>query len=140
MQRFKSQLTSPLPEGWFAKESITLLEPDGEANVIASIESVPPSIDAQQYAETQGVLLQEEFPGYREFEFSPAEVFGGYPGFVRRYGWKPEDSEEPVMQIQLYYVETGLGYVATATAPAAKFERLQSLFWEVLNGLALELK
>ncbi len=29
MQRFKPQLTAPLPEGWFAKESITLLAPDG---------------------------------------------------------------------------------------------------------------
>lgn len=27
MQRFKPQLTAPLPEGWFAKESITLLAP-----------------------------------------------------------------------------------------------------------------
>lgn len=48
LQRFKPQLTAPLPEGWFAKESITLLAPDGQANVIASSEPLDRTISAMR--------------------------------------------------------------------------------------------
>ena len=38
MQRFKPQLTAPLPEGWFGKESITLLAPDGQVTDFSALE------------------------------------------------------------------------------------------------------
>lgn len=138
MQRFKPQLTAPLPEGWFAKESITLLAPDGQANIIASSEPLDPSIDTDRYAEVQGELLRKEFPGYREFAYEPAQMLGGRRGFIRRFEWTPPDGV-PVTQIQLYYAENGRGYTATATTPSTAFERFELQFRQLLGGLQLDL-
>ncbi|MCB0880015.1 MAG: DcrB-related protein [Thermoleophilia bacterium] len=137
MQRFKPQLTAPLPEGWFAKESITLLAPDGQANVIASSEPLDPTIDTNQYAQVQGDLLRKEFPGYREFAFEPARMLGGKQGYIRRFEWTPPDGVA-VTQIQLYYAEEGRGYTATATTPSTQFERFEMQFRQLLGGLALD--
>lgn len=137
MQTFKSQLAATLPDGWDAKESITILEPNTGVSVIASSEPLDRSMDAQQYAEIQGDLLRQEFTGYREFEFQQTTVLGGYPGYTRRFQWTPQGMP-PVTQIQLYYAGNGRGYTATATAPSAIFESLEFQFRNVLNGLALQ--
>jgi hypothetical protein len=138
MSRFRPSLTAPLPEGWFAKESITLLAPDGQANVIASSEPLAPDIDTAAYANVQGDLLTKEFPGYQEFSFEPTEIFGGNrQGFVRRFEWLPPDGVA-VMQIQIYYAEPGRGYTATATTPSSEFERFELELRDVLEGLVVE--
>jgi hypothetical protein len=141
-ETFKPEITAELPSNWFSKESITLLHPEGQANVIASSEPLDPEIDVQQYAEVQGRLLRDEFPGYREYEFSEALVFGGRPGYIRAFSWSPPPDEDgpssPVRQIQLYYAENGRGYTATATAPTYIFERLEGELRRILEGLQLE--
>lgn len=137
MDRFKPQLTAPLPEGWFAKESITLLAPDGKANVIASSEPLDQGIDTQRYAEVQGELLRKEFPGYREFAFEPTKMLGDRQGYIRRFEWTPPDGVA-VTQIQLYYAENGRGYTATATTPTTDFERFEMQFRQLLGGLKLD--
>lgn len=137
MDIYHSQLNVHVPEGWFAKESMTLLTLDGQANVIASIEPLDPYVDAKWYAHRQGELLQEEFPGYQEVAFSPTEWLGGRRGFARVFAWYPSDGER-VTQIQLYYADNGKGYTATATASSQSFERLELQLWEVLSGLALD--
>jgi hypothetical protein len=137
MTIFRARLQLPLPEGWFAKESLTLLEPNGQGNVIASSEPLDDTIDARQYADVQGELLRNEFPGYVEHEFEPARVFGGRPGWRRHFSWTPPDSER-VTQIQAYYAAAGRGYTATATTPSSSFESLEADFHRVLDGMALE--
>ena len=125
-----------LPDGWRAKESVTLVAPDGYANVIASSEPVDPGLDAQQYAEAQGDLLRREFSGYQELEFGPRLIFGGRPGYVRTFSWQPENGD-PVTQIQLYYAESGRGYTATATTPSSEFQRYGSGLRSCLEGPSL---
>lgn len=137
MQRFKPQITTPLPEGWFAKESITLLAPDGQANLIASSEPLDAGIDAQQYAEVQGDLLRQEFEGYREFRFEPTQLLGGRQCYLRHFEWSPPDGA-PVTQIQLYYAEDGRGYTATATTPSAQFDRYAFRLRQILDGILIE--
>lgn len=137
MQKFKSQLSAPLPEGWFAKDSCTLLSPDGKANVIISSEPLASDIDTRSYAQIQGELLYNEFPGYREFVFESTEIFGGHSGYLRRFEWIPPDSE-PVIQIQLYTVENGRGYTATATTLASDAKGLELDLRLILGGLRLE--
>jgi len=138
VQPFKPRLTALLPEGWFAKESVTLLAPDGQANVIASSEPLDPTIDTTQYATVQGDLLRKEFSGFREFAFEPAKWLGGRQGYIRRFEWTPSDGV-PVTQIQLYYAESGRGYTATATTPSTQFERFEMEFRLLLDGLQLDL-
>ena len=136
--RFKPQLTAVLHEGWLAKESITLLAPDGQANVIASSESLDPSIDTtERYAEIQGEILGKEFEGYREFQFESTKVLGGREGFMRRFEWTPPDGQ-PVTQIQLYYTEGGRGYTATATTPSEHTQRFELVLRQILGELQIE--
>lgn len=133
---FKPSLRAVLPTDWFAKESMTLLSPDGQANVIASSEPLDPSIGSAQYAETQGRLLAREFPHFHQAYFGPRRVFGGRAGWIRVFSWMPPDGV-PVSQIQLYYAERGRGYTATATTPSTQFARHEHLFRECLDGLSL---
>jgi hypothetical protein len=137
MQRFKPQISCLLPDGWFAKESITLLEPNGQANVIASSEPLGADIDTKHYAEVQGDLLRKDFPGYTETVFEPVEVWGGRQGYLRRFQWEPPDGV-PVTQIQIYYAENGRGYTATATVPSEKKERLELQLRLILGNLIIQ--
>jgi hypothetical protein len=134
---FTPQLRASLPEGWFAKESMTLLAPDGQANVIASSEPLDTSITAQRYAEIQGELLVKEFSGFRELRFQRTLILGGRPGYLRQFEWTPEDGV-PVTQIQLYYAANGRGYTATATTPSSQFPRFERQLGEILADLALD--
>jgi hypothetical protein len=135
-REFRAVLRGPLPVGWLAKESITLLSPDGQANVIASSEPLQSSIDLQGYAGAQGKLLASEFPGYREFAFEPIKIFGGLDGWLRKFEWTPPDGV-PITQLQTYAVEFGRGYTATATTPSASFTAFEDQLREVLLGLAV---
>lgn len=138
MPRFRPSLSAQIPDGWLAKESLTLIAPDGLANIIASSEPLGPETDLKAYAEAQEELLAREFPGYTQYSFEPMEVLGGgREGFVRRFEWFPPDSGL-VMQMQFYYVENGRGYTATATAPSSEFERYEFVLLDVLEGLLLE--
>jgi hypothetical protein len=127
-------ITAQAPEGWVWKESITLLGPRGEANVIASSESVDSSMTSETYAAVQGELLKTEFPGYREFSFEPTPLFGDRSGFIRKFEWKPPDGD-PVTQYQLYYVDAGRGYTATATTPSRSLHRFESEMLNILRSL-----
>src|SRR6266508_4487879 len=109
MTNFYSTLTADLPDGWSGKESITLLAPDAQANVIASNESLDPSIDSHQYADIQAGLLRSEFPGYREFSFGKRTVFGARSGFEQHF-LRPHPDRRALTQIQLYYASGSRGY------------------------------
>jgi hypothetical protein len=133
---FRGQLTAAMPPEWLAKESTTLLAPDGLSNIIASSEPVDPSFDSERYAAIQGDLLRTEFPDYEEKQYEAVPVFGGRSGYLRSFEWTPPDGER-VAQIQLYYVEEGRGYTATATAPIEAFAERELLLREILRGLQI---
>jgi hypothetical protein len=134
---FRPTISALKPPDWFGKESITLLAPDGQANVIASCEPLEETIDTDTYAGVQGDLLEKEFPGYKQFAFEPKRVFGGRDGRIRRFQWTPPDGE-PVTQIQLYYAEAGYGYTATATTPTRQFADVELQLTEILEGLTVD--
>jgi hypothetical protein len=134
--RFEGALGGLVPIGWQARESITLTEPGGAANVIASGEPIDDGIDAERYASVQGDQLRAQMPGFEEREFGPASDFLGRPGFRRVFGWTPPDGVE-VTQIQMYAVADGRGYTATATAPASNFEAFAGTFHVMLSSLSL---
>jgi len=133
MNRFQPRLNIAQPDGWFAKESLTVISPDGQANVIASSEPLDEDIDAQQYAEVQGDLLHREFNEYHQISFGPGDAFGRR-GFIRVFEWRPSDGVR-VTQIQIYYAEKGRGYTATATTPSTQFARFELQFWSVLDEI-----
>ncbi len=115
---------------------MTLLAPSGQANVIVSSEPLDARIGATEYAHTQGNLLRQEFPGYREFGFGPFIVFGRYPGFLRHFEWSPPDGVM-VTQLQCYYAENGRGYTATATTPSTSYPAYGRELWQILGALVV---
>jgi hypothetical protein len=137
MGRFAPRLSAELPTGWFAKESITLLAPDGQANIIASSEPLDESINTDRYAGVQGDLLRGEFPAYKEASFEPVDLFGGRRGYLRHFEWTPPDGV-PVTQIQLYHAEKGRGFTATATTPSTVFPAVESVLRDVLASLVID--
>lgn len=137
MRTFHPAITGSLPDTWFAKESMTLLAPDGQANVMASSEPLDETIDTDQYATVQGDVLRKEFPGYREAQFERLAIFGGREGYIREFEWTPPDGV-PVTQIQLYYAENGRGYTATATTPSTHFPAVEVELRQLLSGLTID--
>ncbi len=137
MDPFRPTVSGLIPADWFAKESLTLLHPDGRANVIASSEPLPSGVDTEQYAHTQGQLLDTEFPDYVLHAFEPMLVFGGRRGRVRRFSWTPPEGVQ-VTQVQIYYVEAERGYTATATTPSSEYAELELELWEILEGLSID--
>ena len=136
MERHRPTISALMPDDWFAKESITLMAPDGQANVIMSSEPLDSGIDTNQYAGVQGQLLRNEFPGYEEYAFESTEVFGGRRGYLRHFEWTPPDGV-PVTQLQLYYAENGRGYTATATAASSSFAKAETELRQILEGLSI---
>jgi hypothetical protein len=137
MRRFRGDISGPVPQGWFAKHSITLLSPDGQANVIASSEPLDPSVDTARYAQLQGDLLGKEFRGFVEQEYREVELFGGRKGYLRAFEWRPPDGE-PVTQIQIYHASGGRGFTATATTPSARFPEKEFLLRQIMADLVIE--
>jgi hypothetical protein len=135
--QFQPRISALLPATWFAKEQITLLAPDGQANIIASSEPLDPAIDAERYARIQGELLESEFPGYRQQAFEEMVVFGNRRGFLRRFQWTPPDGVQ-VTQMQIYYIEDGRGYMSTATSPSSEFGRYEAEVLGILRSLSID--
>ena len=134
MTTFRSSLQAAMPDTWFTKESITLLAPDGQANVIASTEPLDATVDTAAYAAVQGDLLQKEFPEYAEQDLHEEFLLGGRLCIVRRFSWTPPDGES-VTQIQIYHAAGGRGYTATGTTPTAHFPEVDLQMQQILEGL-----
>ena len=103
--------------------------------MIVSVEPLAPDIDLSAYALRQAVLLQNEFPRYTELLLTEIMTPQG-PLPLRVFEWNPPNGV-PVRQHQMYWVEPGLGYCATATAPATVADRHDDAFFAVLSGTRL---
>lgn len=134
MRLVTPQLSVPLPDGWFHKESITILAPDGQANVIVSTEPLDPSLDSEAYARIQGELLAGEFPWFAQVSFGPISWLGGKRAFLRHFTWTAPDGV-PITQLQAYYAEAGRGFTATATTPCQHFPGFETVLRDVLLGV-----
>ena len=135
MTRFIPTISTPVPDGWFVKQSVTLLAPDGQANIITSSEPLDPSIDTEQYASVQGDLLLKEFSGYVELDSGWHVLENGEQVFRRHFSWETPDGVR-VTQIQMYASAAGTGYTATATTPTSQFDEHHLVMATVLQGLA----
>jgi hypothetical protein len=131
----RGALTLTGPGDWAFKESYTLLEPNGRANLIVSSEPLTRSMTAFDYATLQGDLLTTEFRGYVEVGFYSAELPGiAAPCFVREFSWEPPESS-PVQQVQLYTVLGDRGITATGTAVRTEFPAYRQLLLDVMSSL-----
>jgi hypothetical protein len=137
MARYRPTVAAELPRGWFVKESLTLISPDGQANLIFSLEVIDENLDSHGYADAQATVLRNNFGAYREFAYGPSQVFGGRPGYYRQFEWTPEDGI-PVTHIQQYFADNGRGYTATVTTPSSLFPAVESVLRDLLVSLTIE--
>jgi hypothetical protein len=134
---FQGSIEVVLPAGWYAKESFTILAPDGQANVILSSEPLDEAIDVQRYADVQGDLLEKEFPHFRGVGVGEMVLSGGISGRWRQFGWTPPDGLR-VTQLQIYAVPfPGRGYTATATSPDGSWDRYAELLRSIVFHASL---
>lgn len=123
------------PPGWYRKTSVTLLAPDGQANMIASSEPLDPTIDTEQYALTQLTLLRREFPKFEEHASGRLDL-DGIIAVWRQFSWSPPDGV-PVTQVQLYATTIGRGYTATGTSPTASWDRFEEIFHDTFRSMII---
>ncbi len=126
-----------MPDAWLVKERLTILAPDGQANVIASSEPIYGIVDTPQYAHSQGLQLRKELANYRELSCGPAKLLGGHHCYVRRFEWASPD-DDPVTQIQIYHASAGRGYTLTATMRSARFEAVEPILISILEGVLID--
>jgi len=137
MTRFESELTLPLPPDWVARDTLTLVSPDGRANVTASSEPVDPDTTTEQFATSIGASLADgQFPGYHEISSGPTDTVDGEPAWLRRFDWSPPDSER-VSQLQLYFARGGRVYTLTATSTADDNRMFEQMLTEMLRSVVL---
>jgi len=136
-ERFKCQLTAPLPPGWLAGELIHLKSATGPGRLVVASEPVDQGMDAAQLAKDRGEALTQSSEGYRELEFAAAEMFGGRQGYLRRFELTGPNTY-PTTHIELYCVEGGRAYVATATMPMSEGDSSERAMRLILGGLRIE--
>lgn len=127
-----------VPPDWYAKESITMLEPAGRANLIFSSEPISSEIDGRKYAEAQQDLLREEFPGWTPLgDLEPYPMAGlEEHGWLRDFAWEPSEGRR-IRQIQIYGAYQGRGWTATATAEIDDFATLEEILLEAMSLLVV---
>jgi tetratricopeptide (TPR) repeat protein len=137
MDRFESTISIGQPPDWAAKESVTLSDPSGRANVIVSIEPVPVGTTSQEYADAIGEQFrEEEFAEFHELAVTETELTDGGSAILRRFSWTPSESA-PVTQMQLYRVDGARGLTATATTSSASFSAIELELEQVLLSVAV---
>ena len=135
----RSALRWVTPAKWIFKDSITLLEPTGRANIILSSEALDPSMDLEQYATQYLEALESEFRQFRQIGADlNIELRGVGPAIRRTFAWSPE-GRDPVTQVQQYSVGPSRGYTSTASCSSSDFNELQSLFTAGLDSISVEL-
>ena len=138
-ERFTWQFTTVMPPGWWAGGEIRLIAPDGRGHLIVSREPVDQEMDAGRYARDRGDALIQSSAAYRELEFAAVEMFGGRQGYLRRFEFAEPDGDLTT-HIELYCVEGGRAYVATATMPSEDSGGYEQDMRLILSGLRFELE
>jgi hypothetical protein len=131
-------LAAEVPPNWLFKESLTLLAPEGQANIIFSSEPLGEGMTAREYAEAQQDLLRKEFPGWEPRGGLEAFPITGLDevGWTRDFTWEPPGRER-VRQVQIYGVQGARGWTATATADPDVFLQLEGDLLSALERLSV---
>jgi hypothetical protein len=132
---FPTRLEIPRYDGWGGRWSATLTAAGGRANLVATTEPIDPSIDPRQYADAQAEPVEREFDDYVELSFEAALVFGGRPGYLRRFEWRSDIGR--VRQMQAYYTWNGRAYLMTGTALAEGFEEVEESLNALMAGVTI---
>jgi hypothetical protein len=137
--RFNGSLSCAVPDGWSVRDSLTILAPDGQANVIASSEPLDESLTTELYADGQGEQLRDEFSNFKELLYGPVKMLGGRDCYMRRFESTPTDHpSDRITQVQVYHAAAGRGYVLTATARSVGFEAIEPILSSLLQSVLID--
>lgn len=130
-------LAADIPPSWSYKESLTLLAPEWQANIIFSSEPLTKEFTSKEYAEEQQEVLRREFPGWEPRGDLKSHSIAGLDeiGWIRDFTWEPPDRPR-VRQVQIYGVQGSRGWTATATAEADAFLEREAELLDALERLS----
>lgn len=110
---------------------------DGKANVLSSSAPWDGDDDAEAYAKEIGSQYEEAFPGYRQLASEEITAFGGRSGWLRRFEHEP-DPGRTIVQLQIYCIDAGRVYTATATASGEDFDAYQPELVSILTSVDID--
>jgi hypothetical protein len=130
-----------LPESWTVtgegEDSIDITAADSRAIVRVKIDYSFEN-DALRLAKETEKRMLRRFNAYRQLSLESAQAFGNEQGYVRRFQWRNKEIAEDIILIQVYYVENGYGFTATAGARASNFEKLKPQLQQILDNLRIK--
>lgn len=133
-----------LPESWTItdndEDSIEITSLDNQAIVTINKNADFSETDALRFAKGTEKQTLRSFNAYRQLSLEPAPAFGDGQGYVRRFQWRDKEIAEDIILIQVYYVENGYEFTATAAARASNFEKFKPQLQRILDNLRIEYK
>jgi len=132
---FSSEIATPLPPGWAARESMTFFSPDGSSTLIVSSGPLEGAMTAREYADVSLPQLQA-LDRFEELSFEQVELPGGLEAYVRRFTWAIVEDDVSIVQFQVHFVVGERGYTATGTMLEAGTE-IEAQLIQVALGIAV---
>ena len=127
----------PLPAGWSDRTAVTLAAPaaaDGSVpNLVITREALCAGLGLGGFAEGHANLMRDQVDAF-ELLSNGWEELDGERALVRIVRFRIGEAE-PFVQLQVFFVRDGLGYVACGTATEQAFPRAEPSFREALDGL-----
>jgi hypothetical protein len=127
----------PLPAGWSDRTAVTLAAPaavDGSVpNLVITREVLCDGMGLAGFADGHAHLLRDQVDAF-ELLSNGWETVDDQRALVRMVRFRVGESE-PLMQLQVFTVREGLGYVICGTATELAFESAEPAFREALDGL-----
>ena len=113
---YTSSTRMDVPHDWVVKESVTISEPSGAANIIVSRSSNTSEGSLEDLIREQQIAYQNEFPQYLPIGTEEHFILPGVhePAVLVEYTFSVEDGRR-IWQTQINAIGNGLIYTGTAT-------------------------
>lgn len=122
------------PEGWLERGMVELVASDHRGRVTVTSE---PALDVENAAFADGYRrLFAQLPAFEAGELRTVRLFGGRDALLHRCSFQSTEGS-PVTLLVAYVVERGCGYVATASANAARFDAIEAELLAILTTIDL---
>lgn len=122
------------PKGWKLLPDpfgVTVASPGEDAHLYVESTPLPTGYTAKDFADLYEQDFEDNYRGFRQYEFRPIELLGGIRGFARRYGYIEGGVYH--IAIDLYYVEPKRGYLFIFTSDAAGWPFFQRPFRQLMR-------
>ncbi len=134
MTMFVPRIMAELPDGWSALDAAEYYGPGG-SRVRVTGEPVEPGLDTAGLAELHSAILSDQIAGYREIDVRDVTAFAGQPAVRRDVAFG--ENGDVFRGLAIYLVRDGVGYIASGTSRADRFEATEDDVMSLASGLTI---